>query len=754
VQQQPALPPLAWGWLLLPLALLALRWPRAILPLMFFLAGVVWVSFRAGLVLERALSPELEGRDLEVIGRIADLPSPVEHGLRFRFDIEQATLAGATVDVPARVQLNWSGPVPALVAGDQWRLTVRLRRPHGFQNPGGFDREAHLFQQRVRATGYVREKELQEKLATRPSGLHAGYRLDRFRQQLSLQMRALLPDHPFIAMVTAFANGDDDAIPDDQWEVLNRTGTSHLIAISGMNIGFVAGLAFLLLRRVWAWSGHATLWMPAPRVAALGAMLAALGYAALAGFAIPTVRALIMLAVAMSGVFFGAQFAPSVLLAAALLVVLVWDPLSVMSAGFWLSFIAVAVILYAIVGTGADTFKTRISAWGRVQLAIGLALFPVLLFMFQQASLAGPFANLLAIPVVELIVIPATLAGVALNFLAPAELAVLPLLLAAQALAWLWPVLVWFSNLPGVIWAQSAPPLWAMAAAVIGALLLLAPRGFPARWMGIAWILPLFVVRPATPAAGEAWLTLLDVGQGLSAVVRTQSHTLVFDTGPRLGSRFDTGRAVVVPYLRHAGVRELDVLMISHGDNDHIGGATSVLKEFPAGKVQSSVPERLPNALACERGQRWEWDGVRFVVLNPDPASRHKGNNRSCVLRIETAHGRALLPADIARPAERRLVREQAAWLPAEVLVAPHHGSKSSSSPEFLEAVQPKLLLVPVGYRNRYRHPHPDVVARYRERGVVLADSAASGAIEVRFAGGGYQIEQYRQAHRRYWHLR
>jgi len=756
VQQQPVLPALDWAWLLLPIGFLALRWPRAALPLLFFLAGMVWVSFRAGLVLNQSLPPELEGRDLVVTGRIADLPSPTERGLRFRFEIEESLLDGDRVNVPSRVQLHWGGTVPALTAGDQWQFTVRLRQSHGFQNPGSFDREGYLFQQRVRATGYVREREFRNKLSSLPDdwreGLYPGYRLHRFRQTLSARIQEQLPGNPFAFMVTAFANGDDDAIPDTQWEVLNRTGTSHLIAISGMNIGFVAGLAYFLMRRLWSLSVRAVIWKPAPQVAAWTAMLAALVYAALAGFAIPTVRALIMLSVVMGGFLFGAAFAPSVLLAAALLAVLLWDPLSVMAAGFWLSFAAVAIILYAMTGMDRQSVLARLSAWGRLQWAIALALFPVLLFLFQQASLIGPVANLIAIPVVELVVIPSTLIGVLGDFLSPGDVATWPLRLAALALSWLWPALVWMADLPDVIWMQHKPPVWAMAMAVLGALLLLAPRGIPARWLGIVWLLPLFLVRPDHPNTGEARVTLLDVGQGLAVVVQTASHSMVFDTGPRFSSRFDTGRAVVTPFLRSTGMTQIDLLVVSHGDNDHIGGVNSVRQAIPVRRILSSVPERIPGAEACQAGQHWVWDQVRFEMLNPDPGVHTKGNNRSCVLLVVTAHGRALLPGDIARATERKLVRQHAAKLPADVLIAPHHGSKTSSSVSFLSAVRPRFVLLPVGYRNRYRHPHPEVVARYQALGAELFSTASSGAIEIRFEPERILVDRYRESHRRYWH--
>ena len=755
VQQMAALPSLAWSWLLPPLVLAAWRWPRFGLPMLFFLAGILWVTLRAGSLLADQLPTALEGVDLRVEGRIADLPVVNERGLRFAFDIERAWQRDQPVGMPRTVQLSIYGAAPELHVGDAWAFTVRLKRPHGFQNPGGFDYEAHLFQLRVRATGYVREREprrLIAPLGTFADGVLPGYRLNRVRQALSGRIQALLPGNPFAPMITAFANGDDDAIPDDQWQVLTRTGTGHLIAISGMNIGLVAGLVFFVVRWLWSLPAVTVLLLPAPLMAASFALLAALGYAALAGFAIPTQRALVMLAVVLGSVFLRRRTSPATLLAVALFAVLLADPLAVMSPGFWLSFAAVAVILYVMSGGIESGWRERLAAWGRVQWAVAVGLLPLLLLLFQQASISGPVANLIAIPVIETLVIPATLLGVAATLVLPDGIAQWPFLLAAAALELLWIPLEALARLPGTLWSQHTPPFWTVAAAVVGAALLLAPRGVPARWLGLVWLLPMFLVRPSVPAPGEAWVTLLDVGQGLSAVVQTAGHTLVYDTGARLSARFDAGRAVVVPYLRHAGVARVDTLIISHGDNDHIGGSASLLAAMPVTRVLSSVQERLANAEACLSGQGWEWDGVRFEMLHPDRDSPLTGNNLSCVLRIVSPHGRVLLPGDIAAKAERAILLEREGQLAAEVLVVPHHGSKSSSTETFLDTVRPRIALLPVGYRNRYHHPHPAVVTRYVERGIALEDSAAAGAISLRLDAAGLQIDRYRDTQRRYWH--
>ncbi len=747
VQQLAVLPALAWGWLLPPLGLLAV-WKRFFLLPLFLVVGAFWVAVRADAVLQERIAPELEGVDLALEVVVADIPRPAEHGVRFVADVRRARRNGAAVAVPARVQLSVYGADLKLRVGDVWDLSARLRRPHGFQNPGGFDYEGHLFHQRIRAVGYVR--------ATPPPQLRAtdlaAYRLDRFRQDLSERIAALLPDNAFTGMLIAFANGDERGIADTQWQVLNRTGTIHLIAISGMNIGLVAGLVFFLLRWLWALPGRTVLLWPAPKVAAVGAMAAAFVYTALAGFAIPTQRALIMLAVVLGGVLVARRVSATTLLAAALLVVLLFDPLAVMAAGFWLSFAAVAVLVYAVQGRpGHGPWHRRWREWGRLQWAVAIGLLPLLLLFFQQTSISGPLANLIAIPAIELAVIPATLLAVAALLTLPDAVAGGLLQLAAWPLEMLWPMLEYLAGLEHSQWTQHLPVPWNFGCALVGVLLLLAPRGWPARWLGGVWLAPILLVRPALPAPGEAWITLLDVGQGLAAVVRTHGHTLVFDTGARFSARFDAGRAVVLPYLRAAGVARVDTLVVSHGDNDHIGGAASLRQGLPVARVLSSVPERLPDALACAAGTTWEWDGVTFRILHPAPGQAGAGNNTSCVLQVTGPYGRVLLPGDIEAPAEAALLAEFGSGLAARVLVVPHHGSKTSSTPAFIDTVRPEVALFPYGYRNRYRHPHPAVVARYIDSGARLYDSPAHGAIEVRLAPGAPPPSSYRETHRRYW---
>ncbi len=747
VQQLPELPSLWWGALLAPLTLLALWW-RPVLPLLFFIAGLCWVTLRADWVLQQSLPVALEGQDLHVEGYIADIPRPGERGLRFEFDVVQARHDDHVVTIPRRIQVSTYGAKFQPMVGDKWALPVRLKRPHGFQNPGGFDYEAYLFQHRIRAVGYVREAPPTELLDSDPGE----YRLGRFRQYLTTRIAALLPENAFAGMLTAFANGDESAIADAQWRVLARTGTTHLVAISGMNIGLVAGLLFFLVRWLWSRPGVTVLWLPAPKAGAFAALAAGAFYAALAGFAIPTQRALVMLAVVMGGILSSRRSPPSYILAVALLLVLAIDPLAVLAAGFWLSFAAVALILYVIHPGRAHTgWRARWRDWAGMQWAIAVGLLPLMLVLFQQTSLSGPLANLIAIPAIESLVIPLTLLGVVALVALPDTVAAGLFQAAAWVLEKLWGVLETLAALDHTQWVQHTPLPWTVACALIGIALLLAPRGFPARWVGALWLLPMLWLRPPAPAPGEVWFTLLDVGQGLAAVARTATHTLVYDSGARFSARFDAGRAVVAPFLRHAGVTRIDTLIVSHGHNDHIGGVASLREALPAERLLSSVPEQLAPAESCRAGQHWEWDGVRFQILHPSEGAPWKDNNASCVLRIVGRHGAILLPGDIAAPAERALAAERAADLRADVLVAPHHGSKSSSTAVFVDAVSPRLVLFPVGYRNRYRHPSPAVVERYAWIGAEWRTSPDSGALTVRLGPAGAELSAYRESRPRYW---
>jgi competence protein ComEC len=767
LQQQAELPEwnLAWVLAAIPAVVLCARPGGAfargarvvLIKLACLVAGFAWAAGMAHWRLADSLPPEWEGRDIELAGVVATLPQATESNVRFEFDVERMITPEAIV--PAHIVLSWWGSstrdgkpatLPDLEPGQRWQLTVRLRRPRGTANPHGFDYEAWLLERNLRATGYVR---------ARPGNLQLTrmvhepkYWVERVRSLVRARIQAALRDASYGGVIAALAVGDQRAIPPDQWQTFTRTGVNHLMSISGLHVTMVSGLVFALVYGLWRRIPRLALALPALRAAVLAALAAAFLYALLAGYAVPAQRTVYMLAVVAAALWLGIVESASVVLCAALLVVVLLDPWAVLAPGFWLSFGAVAVIMYVTVGRiGREHW---LASWARVQIAVTLALIPVLLAMFQQVSVVSPLANAIAIPVVSLIVVPLTLIGSALPF-------DFVLGLAHLVMAWCMVMLEWMSALPDAVWQQHAPPGWTVVVAVAALALLLAPRGLPGRWLGVVGLLPLFVVAPATLRAGEVEIAVLDVGQGVSALVRTASRALLYDTGPRFGPGADSGNRIIVPYLRAAGVERLDGLIVSHDDDDHWGGAASVLQALPVGWLLTSLPDFDPlvvqagPALRCEAGQRWDWDGVHFEVLHPgggsyaDPAVRD--NDRSCVLKIEMPGGSVLLPADIERRSEVELLRRGRERLQADVLLAPHQGSRTSSTPEFVRAVSPRIVVFPVGYRNRFGHPHRDVVQRYREIGTRIYRTDRDGAVLIAIRDGLITVVPYRALYRRYW---
>ena len=765
LQTQPRLPPASWTWVGLGLAIGAsllflpragrsplVRWAAVLLAVAI---GFLWAAGRADLRLDDRLAPELEGRDLRVIGVVAGLPQAHERGLRFAFDIE---LAEGGMHLPAHVLLNWYGrpeeederpaTVPALKAGERWTLTIRLRRPHGSANPHAFDYELWLLEENMGATGYVRKdsgNRLLDALVWKPA-----YLVDRVREAIRQRMREILGERPYGGVLIALAVGDQRAIPTSQWQVFTRTGVNHLMSISGLHITMVAGLVAAIAGLLWRRSSWA-LRIPALKAAAAGGITAAFVYALLAGFAVPAQRTVLMLGVVSLALIRGVELAPSTVLALALFAVVIFDPWAVTAAGFWLSFGAVAVILY--VTSGRIGRPHWLLEWGRVQWAVTLGLVPLLLALFQQVSLASPIANAMAIPLISLIVVPLTLAGCVppFGFL---------LLLADRVLALCMLFLNALSSTHAAVWESHAPQPWAVALALAGVAWVLLPRGFPAPWLGLVAFVPLFVARPPAPEPGALQLAILDVGQGLAVVARTRNHALLYDAGPDFSGDADAGNRIVVPYLRASGVTWLDGLVLSHDDIDHIGGAASVLQALPVGWVASSLAEdhalRAQGAtfIPCFDGQSWEWDGVRFEMLNPEPGEtgrKRHDNDQSCVLKITTDSGSVLIPGDIESRAEAELVARAGARTRSTLLVAPHHGSRTSSSETFLDAVQPEAVAFTAGYRNRFGHPKEEILARYRARNIDMLRSDRDGALIVEFMYGKMELGRWRAKEKIYW---
>lgn len=777
LQQQASLPDHRWAiypllslfGLLLLCRIARSRWPvtkwlsAASLFAIALLSGWLYAAWRAELRLADQLPSSWEGQDIQIVGVIDELPkSSYDDSIRFAFAVEEVLTADAVV--PQRLSLAWYpswqrgirlDDVPDLRATQRWQLAVRLKRPHGNANPHGFDYEAWLLENNLRATGYVRKNEQNRKLdefAGRPIDY-----VQRERERIRKRILTTLNDRPYAGVITALAIGDQRAIPQEQWTLFNRTGIGHLISISGLHVTLYATLIGGIIYWLWRRSHRLTLLLPTRKAAALIGALAAIIYVLLAGFAVPAQRTLYMLLVAAAGLWLGRPGTASVVLCWALLIVLLADPWAVLAPGFWLSFSAVALLIYV------SSYRLAQGSWWvaamRAQLAVTLGLLPLMLALFQQVSLISPLANSIAIPLVSFFIVPLVL----LALLIPSDIA---LFLAHDLFAACAYLLKTVNQLPSVVWEQHAPPGWAVFCGIIAVLWLLSPRGLPARGLACLWLLPMFLVKPEPLPDGALRMTVLDVGQGLSVFLQTRQHALLYDTGPRWNEEADSGNRIIAPYLRGEGIRRLDGLMVSHNDLDHSGGARSVLQSVPVRWLASSldkesdiVGEQIAQGgqiVPCYAGQSWRWDEVHFQVLHPTLASyenlKLKTNDRSCVLKISTALQSILLAADIEARSELELLQRVPDDLSARIVLVPHHGSKTSSLPAFVDRVRPDIALIAVGYRNRFGHPKSEVIERYEKIGAKIYRTDYHGAIELRLMPGEPpQVLPYRERYARYW---
>lgn len=793
LQLQAALPSgLLWccliaSALLLGIAARAVRRDRFKVPLTAAcgaLLGFSWAALLAHSYLSQELPKEWEGRDVTVIGTIDSLPNRFEQGVRFNFAVERIVpIEGVQPVLPPKLALSWYSnfraeelqPVGDVQPGERWQLTVRLQRPHGNANPYGFDYEVWLLEQNLRATGYVRPDERSALKNQRLDSFVIGFNnvVERCRGWLRARIFAALPDKEYAGVIVALVIGDQRAVAQSDWKIFNRTGIGHLISISGLHITMIAGLfaalVFALWRRSFFTRAQLPLWLPAQKAAALAGAGMALVYVLLAGFGVPAQRTLYMISVVAAALWFGRITSVSHVLCLALGVVVALDPWAVLWPGFWLSFGAVAIILFATVGRAqihVEGELTRRQRWmhalqsaGHTQYVVTLGLVPLTMLLFGQVSLVSPLANAIAIPLVSFVVTPLSLAGSVL----PAPFSAWVLGLAHLFVEYLALVLTWLSEFPAAVWTAPIPAWWIFAAAMIGTLWLLAPRGWPLRRLGLVGWLPLLMNAPDHPRRGEMWITAFDVGQGMGLLIETPRHRLLYDTGPFYSPESDGGSRVILPYLKARGIDKLDGVMITHNDNDHSGGALSIFDDMRIGWVSSSlangskIVQAAPNHQRCAAGQGWNWDGVHFELLNPTSGSydsvKWKPNARSCTLKITLGSQSVLLAGDIEAIQEDELLGSVRDKLPATVLLAPHHGSGTSSTLPFLQAVKPELALFQVGYRNRYHHPKPEVFARYGELGIKRLRSDELGAVTLRF-GPGLEVVEYRNEHARYWYGR
>ncbi|MBD8899840.1 DNA internalization-related competence protein ComEC/Rec2 [Rhodanobacter sp. DHG33] len=748
VQWLPVLPP---RWLsmltMLPVITAFWRWPRWRLPLCCC-AGALWAMVWGAGAMDARLPRDLEGRDFVVTGRVVELPLLREDATRFVLYVDSATLDGKAAFLRGRVTVSWYNDAPPIAPCERWRLQLRLRRPRSLLGPGAPDGERMALQRRLVATGYVREDAANGRLG------RAAWCVDGVREAVARGIAARVDDPHDAALLQAFSVGDTRGLDQDDWEVARANGIPHLISISGFHVGVVAMIGAWLPGALYLlWPGLA-LRLPRVQMQAASALLMAAMYSTLAGLGLPTVRTLLMIAVVALARCSRRGGSGAHSLALAMIAILAFDPLAVLAAGFWLSFTGVALLMLCLQSRerGLRAFLRELTAG---QLLMTVSLLPLTLWFFGEASLVGALSNLVAVPFVSFVVVPCALLGTVLLGLCPSW-ATPVLWLAAKLAHAQWWLLEHMATWPGAHWYLPEVQPWALLLATLGALWLFLPRGMPLRALGLLLFLPLLWPPLPQPAAGafEAWV--LDVGQGLSVLLRTRHHALLYDTGARYPSGYDLGEAAVLPAIRALGIARLDMLMVSHADNDHAGGADGVVAAFPQALRYAGEPGRMSVPMqACMAGQAWTWDGVRFRVLHPAANVGDRDNDRSCVLLVEGAGGALLLTGDISSKAEPA-VADALGESPSPVLLVPHHGSKASSGADFIDAVAPPLAVVSAGWRNRFGHPKPEVLARYAAAGVPVLNTADGGTIALDFPADGPTrvMAQWRLRAPRYWRER
>jgi len=769
----------------------------AIMSLLFTL-GFAWNARYADNRLENILPIELEGKEFSLEGRVAALPQSNSSGAKFAFEVDRA-IAGKEIiqHFPKRIYLSWQPAwrnpqeIPEVIPGQRWKLKTKLKRPYGSLNPYTFDFERWSFHQDFGASGSVRSGEL---LMNRDiAWLDFELRMELARWHLRKKIQSMLPgDARYVGVLIALVMGDQNAINHDDWQVFNATGIGHLISISGLHVTMLAGVGaslatFIWRRRTWP------LIAPVSKVAAVSGFATAFIYAWLAGFQIPAQRTMYMVGVVAFALWTGRNPRSFDIWWWALAFVLLIDPMAPYTPGFWLSFGAVAAILYAMGDSqgllGIPTGKELEVHWMqrvfqalreacRVQAVVTLALLPFTLFWFYQVSIVSPIANAFAIPLVSYIVTPLAIAGALLpEFISPYLL--LP---AHGSMEYLANTLEWMAGWSwSVVWSRQ-PEWWMLLLSGCGIIYAIRPGDIGETWKGrllaITLSAPLFFWPSQFNAhlnQGEFRAIVLDIGQGTAVLIETANRRLLYDTGPIQGKKDDAGQRVILPYLRGRGISQIDRMVISHSDSDHIGGAASLLKQIQFGSMMGSLPSANPllqnlqarkiPALPCRFGQRWEWDGVEFVIWHPHEetvfAEQYPGkpNEMSCVLEVRNQQSSLWLTGDVERQGEAEITERLDKKMLQEIgdreliFMAPHHGSKTSSSLALLKRLEPNQAFAQNGYRNRYGHPHPDVIARYLGLGIPFYQTPQTGAQTWLFKSNEKSKMRFlRDEARRLWH--
>jgi competence protein ComEC len=747
----PELPSAQWCAPLLLAALAALRC-AFLRPVLVAAAAAAWTCWFAADRLAERLPLTALGTDFALTGTVAGFPSEAPGQTTFAFEVAEPRRG-----VPSRVRLTWYDPPAGIGPGEELAVTARLRPPRGARNPGGFDYEQWLLVNGYGATGYVRSGTVGADGADGADGAAFETRWRRFRGVLAERIGAASSDVDGVALLTALALGERFRFTEQHWADFRRTGTSHLVAVSGMHVALLGIVVFALVR--WAW-----LRLPAPlasfdlEAAAAASLLATAYYAALTGFAVPAQRSLVMVAVALAALASRRRFSAAQIVAATLVVVLVFDPFAPLSASFWLSFVAVAILLALAAPRSLARARASRAVRGmrvvlefaRLQWWIGFALLPLTAWYFGEVSVVGPFVNLVAIPFFNACLVPlAVLVTLGLSVDAAAS-SLAPVVHGVASLAGMTVrTLHVVAELRGAALAWPLPPAFAFAVGALGVVTAILGSGLPGHRCGWLALLPIALPVLDLPPPGTARAVVLDVGHGLAVLVETRAHRLLFDAGPTARSGFDSGEEIVLPALAAGGRRGLDRLVVSHADNDHAGGAPAIVAAFPGVEVLKGPDVAALKGRTCARGDEWEWDGVRFTILHPREGFAARGNDSSCVLKVEAGASALLVTGDIEQRGENALRGEA---LAADVVVVPHHGSATSSSQPFVAAVGAKLAIVSAAYANRWGFPRPEVRERWQRSGAAVVVTGDAGAVSVELGPAGVAVAAEREARHRYWH--
>ncbi|MEH6814193.1 MAG: DNA internalization-related competence protein ComEC/Rec2 [Motiliproteus sp.] len=761
----PALPPL---WLSLSLVfgglLVTTVWQR-FRPLLAIFLGLLWGLLYGYWGMAHQLQESWQGIDLLAKGQVVALPRYDGQSCRFNFkldflapvSVEQALPAASVNDsivdnlktklplrfTPRKIRLTQYRCLQALQTGMQLTMVVRLKRPHGYRNPGGFDQERSFLSNAIDALGYVRT------LESTTTALSASAGFSKFRQGTADYISRQVDDPLQASLLQALLVGDKRGISSQQWQLFRDTGTLHLLVISGLHIGLVSAGVYLLLFNLGRAAPALSL-TSRIRAAAIAAMVAALVYSLMAGFSLPTQRALVMITVLLSGWLLKRRPGAFSRLWVALSAVMVLDPLASLSAGFWLSFGAAGTLIYLL--SGRHRLPAALTLMVRMQLAIFMVMTPLLAYQFFQVSLIAPLINLLAVPFISLLVLPLAMLSLVCGAIS-SSFSGFGLICAGWLLEQGYYFLVWIDALAGLQWYPPPQTVIAVVLALCGSMVVLLPKAIPGRKLGFVCWLPLLIGVDQPRQLEEFEVTVLDVGQGLAVYVETRNHRLLYDTGRRFNSGYTVAQSTIRPFLASSGVTTIDGLVISHGDIDHAGGSDFVQDSYvPAFVLSGSGKQIINNSMPCREGHSWVWDDVLFRFLHPGDDIYDKENNRSCVLQIISPNGSILLTGDIETKVEVDLVRRYGEKLKVDVLVAAHHGSKTSTSNEFLEHVNPSVVLASSGFRNNFGHPHPRVVQRIKKQGIGFFNTAVSGALIVDVQRHmPITISEFTQQRGRYW---